>query len=259
MSVDHYRGAARRWAEGATLVYGPIAHELIASSPHPLAGRVVLDVGAGTGVASRALEQVGARPVAADLSHDMLVWQATSRSPALAADVCALPLGARVVDDTVGAFVLNHLVEPAAGISELTRVCRPGGALLACSFASASASDARDAIDREAQARGWRIPEWYTELKQHTVPLLGTAEDMGRVARRAGLVDVTVDERAVDVGVTEAEQLVDYRLGQAHYSPWLDQLGPERAEALRAYLVQAIRPIMRPYRPVVVFLSALVA
>jgi hypothetical protein len=81
---------------------------------------------------------------------------------------------------------------------------------------------------------------------------------MARIAKQAGLVDGHVDERPVDVGVTEAEQLVDYRLGQAHFAGWLDTLDPCRAEEVRDRLVEAIRPIMVPYRPIVVFLSALI-
>ena len=257
MSVDHYAGAARRWAQGASLVYGPIASRLIATSPHPLRGRVVLDVGAGTGVASSALRHTGARPIAGDLSHHMLAWQAPHRPPAVVADICGLPLRANAVDDAVAAFVLNHLVDPATGIGELMRVSRSGGALLACVYATASRSDVRDAIDTAARLEGWQVPDWYTEMKQTAVPLLGTAEDMERVAKQAGLVDIAVDERSVDVGVTQPEQLVDYRLGQAHYSAWLDQLGPRRTEEIRAHLVETIRPIMRPHRPVVVFLRAL--
>ena len=257
MSIDHYSGAARRWAEGASLVYGPIARRLIQSSPHALDGRVVLDVGAGTGVASTALRLTGARPVAADLSHDMLAWRGRDRPPAVVADILALPLRSKVVDDTVAAFILNHLVEPAAGIAELIRVNRSGGALLACVFANASRSEVRDAVDEAAQREGWRVPGWYRDIKQRAVPLLGTAEDMERVAKREGLAAVSVDEREVDVGVSEAAQLVDYRLGQAHFSAWLDELGPARAGPVRDRLVETIRPIMRPYRPIVVFLSAL--
>lgn len=257
MTIDHYSGAARRWAEGASLVYGPIARQLVQSSPHALDGRVVLDVGAGTGVASTALGPAGARPLAADLSHDMLAWNGHDRPPAVVADILALPLRSKAVDDTVAAFILNHLVEPAAGIAELLRVNRSGGALLACVFANASRSEVRDAVDEAAQQEGWRVPGWYREVKQQAVPLLGAAEDMERVARRAGLVAVSVEEREVDVGVTEAEQLVDYRLGQAHFSAWLGRLGPARAGAVRDRLVETIRPIMRPYRPIVVFLSAL--
>jgi SAM-dependent methyltransferase len=257
VSVDHYTGAARGWAEGASLVYGPIDRQLIATSPHPLRGRVVLDVGAGTGVATTALTHAGARPIATDLSRDMLAWQASHRPPAVVADICVLPLHSNAVDDTIAAFVLNHLVQPADGLAELVRVTCPGGAVLACVYANASRSEVRDTIDQAAQLEGWRVPDWYTEIKQTSVPLLGTAEDMERVAKDAGLVEIAVDERSVDVGVIQPEQLVDYRLGQAHYSAWLEQLGPQGTEEVRGRLVGTIRPIMRPYRPIVVFLSAL--
>lgn len=256
MSIDHYAGAARRWATGATLVYGPIASQLVANSPHKLTERVVLDVGAGTGVANAALTETGARPVAADISRDMLAWQAHERPPAVTADVLALPFSASSVDDTIAAFVLNHLVDPASGIAEILRVTRPGGALLACVYANASRSEVRDALDQAAQREGWQIPEWYLEIKRQAIPLLGTAEDMERAARRAGLVNILVEERAVDVGVTEPEQLVDYRLGQAQFSAWLEQLGVERLALVRARLVETIRPTMCPYRPIVVFLSS---
>ncbi len=62
MSADPYAGANRRWALGASLAYGPIAAELVAMSPHRLAGRRVLDAGAGTGAASAALAAEGRTP-----------------------------------------------------------------------------------------------------------------------------------------------------------------------------------------------------
>jgi SAM-dependent methyltransferase len=256
--VDHYAGAAQRWAHGATLVYGPIARRLVETSPHPLIGRVVLDVGAGTGVASESLAALGAPTIAADLSLDMLAWDSTKRPPAVVADVCALPFGDRSVDDTVAAFVLNHLTDPAAGFAELIRVTRHRGALLACVYANASRSEVRDRVDRLAAQAGWQIPEWYLEVKQRATPLLGTGEDMERAAKQAGLDDIVVTERPVDVGVTEPQQLVDYRLGQAHFAAWLDQLGPDRADEVRAGIMGAIGPTIRPYQPIVVFLSALV-
>jgi ubiquinone/menaquinone biosynthesis C-methylase UbiE len=256
VSVDHYSGAARRWAEGASIVYSPLAHELVGLSPHPLSGRLVLDVGAGTGVASAALGKAGARPVAADLSLDMLAWQAHDRPPAAVADVCTLPFRDNAVDDTVAAFVLNHLVQPAAGFAELMRVTRSGGVLLACVYSNANRSAVRDALDEAARQAGWVTPDWYLAVKQQATPLLGTAEDMQQAAKHVALLDVVVDERPVDVGVTEPEQVVDYRLGQAHFCAWLDQLGPGRTEEIHAQLVETIRPIMAPYRPIVVFLSA---
>ena len=53
-----YEGAASAWADGAELVYGPLADALLARAP-ALAGRVVLDVGAGTGAVSRRLVTAG--------------------------------------------------------------------------------------------------------------------------------------------------------------------------------------------------------
>lgn len=256
MSTDFYAGAAQRWAEGASIVYGPIAADLIASTPHPLAGRRVLDAGAGTGIASAILRSAGATPIAADLSFDMLAWNANERPPATVADVRALPFQNDAVDDVVAAFVLNHLVDPAAGMTELQRVTRPGGALLACVYAVANRSEARDAVDEAAQREGWQIPRWYRDIKRSAVPMLGTADDMERVATRVGLADISACERPVDVGVTTPEQLVDYRLGQAHFSPWLSHLEPGRAAEIRAHLVEVARPIMRPYLPIVVFLAA---
>ena len=125
MPADHYAKSGKRWALGAELVYGPIAAELVRSSPHPLAGRIVLDAGAGTGAASAALRRRGARPLAVDLSAGMLEWHAASRPPCAVADIRALPLAASSVDDAVAAFVLNHLTDPRAGLAELARVTRP--------------------------------------------------------------------------------------------------------------------------------------
>jgi SAM-dependent methyltransferase len=117
------RRPGRGWAAGVELVYGPIAAELIALSPHPLADHTVLGAGAGTGAASRAWPP--ARPIAMDLSFGMLARDAAARPPGAVADIRALPLAARSVDDAVAAFVLHHLTDPSAGLAELARVTRP--------------------------------------------------------------------------------------------------------------------------------------
>ena len=52
MSVGDYGDAAAGWASGAARVYGPLAVELVGCSPHPLAGRRVLDAGAGAALPS---------------------------------------------------------------------------------------------------------------------------------------------------------------------------------------------------------------
>ena len=123
VNQDHYRGAAMGWAQGATLVYAPIAALLIARTPIPLTGARVLDVGAGTGVCEAPLRAAGTATVmAADLSHDMLAWNRTARPPAVVADVMRLPFPSAVFDVAVASFVLNHLTDPVGGFAELARV-----------------------------------------------------------------------------------------------------------------------------------------
>ena len=74
-----YDAVAADWVGGATgrsgpgSMYEPLARSLVAAAPVPLAGRLVLDLGAGTGVAGRAALAAGARRVVgADLSEGML-------------------------------------------------------------------------------------------------------------------------------------------------------------------------------------------
>ena len=45
LPADHYARSGERWALGGELVYGPIAAELVGTSPHSLASRIVLDAG----------------------------------------------------------------------------------------------------------------------------------------------------------------------------------------------------------------------
>jgi ubiquinone/menaquinone biosynthesis C-methylase UbiE len=256
--ADHYARSAERWALGGELVYGPIAAELVGTSPHPLAGRIVLDAGAGTGAASAALRRRRARPLAVDLSAGMLAWRAASRPPCAVADVRALPLATGSVDDAVAAFVLNHLTDPDAGLGELARVTRPGGAVLAAVFGNDSRSDARDRIDAAAAAAGWQVPDWYRQMKTAAAPILGTAAAMAAAARAAGLAAVQAEERQLDVGVTQPAQLVRYRLGHPVFADWLDLIGPHGSQAFVARAEDAVGGAMAPFRPTVVFLRALV-
>ena len=257
MTVDRYARAGRGWASGAMRVYGPIAEELVGMCAQPLEGRLVLDAGAGTGAAGIVLSRRGARPVAMDLSLDMLAENSAGGSLRAAADVRALPLRDGAVDASVAAFVLNHLVAPGAGLVELARVTRRGGDVLATVYSNASGSAVRDLVDEVAREAGWPVPDWYVELKATAVPLLGSAAAMEAAARSAGLREVAVDERPVDVGLTEPEDLVDYRFGQAQFAAWLEEIGPVWSARARWRAVEAVRPVMEPYRPVVVFLRAI--
>lgn len=254
--TDHYAGAARAWASGAAHVYRPLAEQLVAAAPHPLGGRRVLDAGAGTGLATAALVASGARVVALDLSHAMLAWHAAGRPAAAVGELGRLPLATASVDDALAAFVLNHLPDPAAALRELRRVVRPGGAVLATVYANSFRSALRDRIDEVAFARGFSYPGWYRTLKAEHSPQLGTVDRMAAAAHAAGLAPLATEEYAADLGLDRAEDLVDYRLGQAHCADWLATLSAAGRAELRAAAVVAVEPVMAPYRPRVIRLVA---
>jgi SAM-dependent methyltransferase len=252
-----YGQAADRWARGATLVYGPLADALLdLVGPDEWRGRRTLDVGAGTGVASARLADRGATTIATDLAEDMLRVAQLNRPPALVADGRRLALRTQAFDAVVASFVLNHLTDPVRGLVELRRVARPDALLVASVFSTRSSHPGRDLIDDVATRWGWEAPDWYTTMKVDAVPLLASVPDMTIAAEAAGLVVRTVDERAVDVGVTRADELVAYRLGQAHIAEFLGGLSPADQQALAEEATVAVGEPMEPYRPIVVFLAA---
>jgi SAM-dependent methyltransferase len=94
----------------------------------PLAGQVVLDGGAGTGISTRQLADRGARTVALDVGEQML-RRAQARSPRsclLLADGNVLPLRESSVD--LACFAQSwHWFDHDRAARELARVLRPGG------------------------------------------------------------------------------------------------------------------------------------
>jgi ubiquinone/menaquinone biosynthesis C-methylase UbiE len=252
-----YDRAADGWGLGAAKVYAPLARALVATSPVGLAGRLVLDVGAGTGVASEALRVVGARPLAFDLSHGMLAWRHAERPPAAVCDVLALPVRGGAAGGAVAAFLLNHLEQPVAALSELARVVGPGGPVLASVFSNAEQTEVKDAVDAVVAAWGWTPPDWYVAIKHRIAPRLGTPEALATAAAMAGLGSVRAVERRVDVGLRSPEELVTYRLGQAHVASFLAALPAPERQRLRAAAVAAVAAVApEPLRPAVIFLSA---
>jgi SAM-dependent methyltransferase len=98
----------------------------------PLAGALVADVGAGTGIAARALRDRGATVVAIEPSAGMLA-ELSSRSPGVMVvrgDGNALPLRDHVADFVTYAQAF-HWTDRARSIPEFRRVLRPGGTFAA--------------------------------------------------------------------------------------------------------------------------------
>ena len=99
-------------------------------SGRPLAGSLVADVGAGTGISSRQLRDRGASVTAIELSLPML-RQLAADSPGVRAvqgSANALPLRDGSVDFVTFAQAW-HWVDPELAVPEVLRVLKPGGAL----------------------------------------------------------------------------------------------------------------------------------
>jgi SAM-dependent methyltransferase len=116
---------------GGALVWGPEGlTEADLGLLGPLAGRRVLEVGAGGAQGARWVAQQGADVVALDLSHAML-RHAQGRSPAVAlveADAGALPFAPDGFDVAFSAYGAVPFVADVAGVfAEVARVLRPRG------------------------------------------------------------------------------------------------------------------------------------
>jgi ubiquinone/menaquinone biosynthesis C-methylase UbiE len=149
--AEAYSTAAAGWAGGPERVYARMADVLVRWSPVPLRGRVVLDVGAGTGLAGRAARAVGGHDIAVDLVAAML---RSAGTPSVVADVRRLPVRTGSVGVVVAAFCLNHIDPPVTGFQEARRVTERGGAVLASSYGTEITHPARDAVDGALAAAG---------------------------------------------------------------------------------------------------------
>jgi SAM-dependent methyltransferase len=228
-----YSIAAAGWARGPERVYSRMAQLLVGWSPVPLAGRVVLDVGAGTGLAGRAAQAAGGHVLAVDLVAAMV---RAAAAPGVVADVLRLPVRTGAVGAVVAAFRLNHLDRPTAGFREAWRVTEPGGAVLASSYGTEIRHPVRDAVDSALAAAGYRAPSWYEAMNTGPMAALSTHEGMTSVARAAGLdAEVVIAFPELD-----SAALVAWRLGMAHTAPFVGNLPAAARHAVTTQALQAL-------------------
>ena len=232
-----YSATAEAWQRGPGRIYDRLAEAVVARCPVPVAGLTALDLGAGTGAASRALVGAGAaRVVAVDAAEGMVAYDSACRPPAAVADALALPFADASFGVTVAAFSLNHVADPGAGLAEAARVTGRGGAVLASAYAADDSHPVKDAVEGALAARGWAPEPWFESLRADAIPKLATVEAAGRAVVEAGL---DADVAAVRVPFPElgADDLVAWRLGMAQYVSFVASLAPSEQEALAAEAV----------------------
>jgi ubiquinone/menaquinone biosynthesis C-methylase UbiE len=253
-----YDRLATTWGTDAGRVYGPLAASLVRASPVALPGKVVLDLGSGTGVVARAATAAGATVVAADCSFPMLAGGSGRGWSAVVAEALTLPFGNDSFDVVTAGFLLNHLL-PAPALAELARVVRSGGAVMASTWSVERPDPVKTAIDGVLVAWGWEPPGWYTRMKTEVDPVSGHPRPLEDAAAEAGLVEArsrVVDE---DVGVRDPGDVVAFRLAMPHIAPWFGQLDGRSGSELIRRLRIAAAPSVPGWRPSVIQLTARVA
>ncbi len=155
-------------------------------------------------------------------------------------------------------FLVNHLA-PASVLAEMSRVVRPGGAVLASTWSAERPDPVKAAIKEVLTSWGWEPPGWYAALQLDVEPVSGHPHRLIAAADQVGLVEVWAEAIEEDLGLRDPGAVVAYRLAMPHIAPWVAQLGEPGATDLVGELCAAVAPCTSGWRPSVIHLAARVA
>ena len=130
---------------------------------------------------------------------------------------------------------LNHLSRLDLALAELHRV---GPALAASTFAPGWTHPAKDAVDETARSFGYHPPLWYTTLAPGT--RAGDPDQLAAAASTAGFTHVQTSIVTVPIPLTTPADLAAWRLGLAHYAPFLRALDAQRRAEVHRAAEQAV-------------------
>lgn len=140
----------------------------------PLAGLDVVDLGAGTGIASRQLAERGARVTAVELSGPM-IEQLAATSPGVRpvrGSATAIPLRDHCADLVTSAQAW-HWMDPAFAVPEFRRVLRPGGVFAA--WWNYTQRDSAWEAEQEERINAAAEPGW----RQVSAPFAQDGKELG--------------------------------------------------------------------------------
>ncbi|MET0902005.1 MAG: class I SAM-dependent methyltransferase [Acidimicrobiales bacterium] len=254
-AADAYSATGAAWQTGPARIYDRLADVLVAASPVDLAGALVVDVGAGTGAASRAITRAGGRAVALDLADGMLRVDQPQRPPAVVADARRLPLASGSCAAVVAAFSYNHVPDPEVALADAARVLAPGGVVLASAYAEDDAHPVKAAVEAAVADEGWSPAWWIDELKANAMPVLATTERASAVAASAGL-DATAQAIAVPLPDLSPADLVAWRMGMAQVAPFIASLSKPARRRVEARALDLLGPHPEPLVRRMIILTA---
>ena len=236
MKAD-YDATAAAWADAPASVYARFAAAMLAHPAVEVSGARVLDVGAGTAVASDAALMLGAaRAVASDISLEML-HRRTPSIPAVAANAMQLPFADATFDLVVSAFSLGHLDDPAVALAEWRRVAP---SVLVSTFAPGPPHPAKEAVTATVKRFGFVPPPWHQRLTAQLEPRVEDPASLAALAKAAGYTRIDVTSVGVDTGLRSPEEIVDWRFGMANVAPFIAGLPAARRGAVRRAAEEAV-------------------
>ena len=188
--------------ESAAGLQARVATELLERlRPFRFAPRVVLDVGAGTGRATRELKLLYPRAlvVAVDLAAGMLhearrhqpLWRRFGR---VCADAMRLPVKDASVDVIFSSLMLQWCEPLDAALAEARRVLKPAGFFAFSTFGADTLKELRTAW---AQADGYNHVNHFPEVYE-----------LGDALARAGLTEPVLDVDRIEAGYPDALSLM---------------------------------------------------
>jgi SAM-dependent methyltransferase len=114
---------------------GPNAEDLAFEALREAGPGRVLEIGCGPGhLSERVRDELGAEVFALDVSPRMVELAHGRGLEALVGDVQRLPFDRDTFDCAVANWVLHHVPDLDGGLTEIRRVLRPGGSLVAATF-----------------------------------------------------------------------------------------------------------------------------
>jgi SAM-dependent methyltransferase len=194
-------------------------------------GQEVLDVGCGPGALTGELvTRAGANHVSAADPSESFVQAARERNPGTDVRLAPaenLPFADRSFDVSLAQLVVHFMSDPVAGLREMARVTRSGGAVAACVWDFAGG--------RAPLSVFWAAARELDPEAEDESNLAGAREGhIGALLHQAGLREVEAGSLSVEVEHQTFEEWWEpFTLGVGPAGAYASALDPDRREQLR--------------------------